>query len=969
MELSRRNLTVLASALAMALPAMVSGPTHAQQQEQEQAADMDRVQVTGSRIRRSGFDSPAPVQIIDRDEIDRSGHVRLADLIQEISSSGSAINTAFNSPDSGGDGSERVSLRNLGPDRTLVLVNGRRWVRGTTQAGVSNSADLSTIPVSAVERIEILTGGASSIYGSDAIAGVVNIITRKDFTDTEVSAQYGSFDDGDGEEEAYSLTMGRSSDKGNILVSLSHTSQKAIMAGDRKISRVPTFGADQFGGPISRGSSATPEGRFVVVDPTGNVLDLTRREGAPGTPTLDDLRPFDGTADRFNFAPDNFLQIPLEQTSAYIQASHEFSPNFRFFTEGFYNKRESDQLQAPVPLFLGSAGILPLNVGVSAENPFNPFGFDLDPNDNLILIGRRAVEFGTRDFFSEVDTWRWTGGLEGNFLFADRAFDWDISYTYSQSDRSAQIENLLNHERLAQALGPLDQCTGSCVPFNLFGGQLGTGNVPGSGGSITPEMIEFVTFTAVEQNEQEMVNWLANISGEVIDLPYGPLTFAAGFEKRREFARDTPDSTAVAGAGAASVSGGVRAPTSGRLNMEAFHGEVNIPLLANLPGARVLEIDGSLRYTDFDQFSSETVGRIGLRWRPIEDLLVRASFAEGFRAPGVQELFGGLGVADPALTDPCSNFLTSGASQTVIDNCIAQGVPTDGSFEQINPQIRITRGGNPDLEPETSDSITIGGAWTPEFIPGLRVSVDYFDIELENSITSIGAQSILNACAQSGRLCNLIERSVSGEVSFLLDGQVNIGRTETSGIDFAIDYQLPTRFGQFRGIWQGTWLDEFTETVPDLSDPGAPPEIRQLKGRLLGGQPDRSFPDLKTNLDLLWAYGAWEAAWRIQHIGDYTEDCSDGLTPSLTDLGLCSMPNADDPGQSQNRIGSTFYHDVQLSYHLERFRDLDARLSVGVNNLFDRDPPVSFSAFANSFDATQHRIPGSVLYGRLNVTF
>ncbi len=965
MSKQQPKLSLMAVALATALPAFLAGNVAAQ--DQPEAVEVDRIEVTGSRIRRTDFEGPAPVLVVDRQEIERSGHIRLADLLQELTSSGSALNTAFNSPDSGGDGGERVSLRNLNPERTLVLVNSRRWVRGTTQAGVSNSADLSTIPVAAVERIEVLTGGASSVYGSDAIAGVINIITRKDFIGTEASAQYGVTGDNDGNEQSYSLTMGRGDERSNILFSLSHNKQDEIMAADRAISRVPQFGADAFGGPISRGSSATPEGRFIVVDPnTGQVFDLTRQEGAPGT-SLDAFRPFDGTADRFNFAPDNFLQIPLDQTSVYLHATHEFSPQFRLFTEAMFNNRQSVQLQAPVPLFLGSAGILPLNVGVSAENPFNPFDFDLDPNTNLVLIGRRFVEAGTRNFSSDVDTWRWTGGVEGEFEVADRRFDWDVSYTFSESKRTATIENLVNHDRLALALGPLSQCTGECVPFNIFGGQQGTGNAPGSGGSITQEMIDFVTFTAVENNEQRMVNWLANISGELFQLPAGPLGFAAGFEKRREFAADTPDSISAAGSGAASVSGGIRAPTSGRINLEAWYAELAVPLISGRPGIDLLELSGSVRNSDFDQFGSETTTRVGLRWRPSSDLLLRASFAEGFRAPGVQDLFGGLGVADPQLNDPCSNFLAGGASQTVIDNCIAQGVPADGSFEQINPQIRITRGGNPDLEPETSDSYTIGAVWSPTFAPGLGVTVDYYRIELDNTITSIGAQSILDACAQSLRLCDLIDRSASGEVSRLLDTQVNIGSTEVSGLDFAVRYVLPdTAFGRFAGVWNASYLNTFKESVPDFSDADAPEEVRDLTGRLLTGQPDRSFPEWRHTLDLTWEHGPWDASWSIQHIDGYQENCSDGLVPTFTELGLCSNPDPVDP---TNRLGSVTYHDVQASLRLEQFTQLGARFTLGINNLFDKDPPVSTAAFANSFDATQHRIPGRFFYGRVNVDF
>jgi iron complex outermembrane recepter protein len=964
MQSKMPRLTLLSAALAAALPVMLDNPVQAQEAE---STEFDRVQVTGSRIRRTDFEGPAQVLVIEREDIERTGHIRLGELLQDLTSSGSAINTAFNAPDQGGDGSVRVSLRNLGPERTLVLVNGRRWVRGTTQAGVSNSADLSTIPAAAVERIEVLTGGASSVYGSDAIAGVINIITRRDYVGTSASAHYGTTDSSDGQEEAYSLTMGRGDGRSNLLVNFSYTKQDEIMAGDRAISRVPQFGADQFGGQISRGSSATPEGRFFVIDPDGNVLDLTLRDGAPTNPTLADFRPFDGTSDRYNFAPDNYLQIPLTQTSLFVQAGHEFSPNLNFFAEGVYNKRVSVQLQAPVPLFLGSAGILPMYVGVSAENPYNPFGYDLDPNTNLVLIGRRFIEAGTRNYRGDVETWRFSSGFEGNFEAADRMFDWDVSYTFSQSTRNATIDNLVNHDRLAQALGPLSGCTGACVPFNIFGGQGGTGDAPGSGGSITQEMVDFVTYTAIEKNEQRMINWLANFGGELVNLPAGPLAFAVGFEKRREFAADTPDPLAAAGLGAASVSGGQRAPTSGRLNLEAWYAEINAPLLAGRPGADILELSGSLRSSDYDQFGSETTGRVGLRWRPSEDLLFRASYSEGFRAPGVQELFGGLGVADPELTDPCSNFLATGASQTVINNCIAQGVPADGSYEQINPQIRITTGGNPDLEPETAESVTLGGVWSPDFVPGLTLMLDYYEIEMNNTISSIGAQSILDACAQSGRLCNFIERSASGEVSRLLDTQVNIGSTETAGFDFAADYQTRgTGFGDFRYLLRGTHTTRFKESVPDLSDPNAPEEVRDLLGTLLPGQPDRSFPEWKATFELIWANGPWSASWSTHYVHNYRENCADGLVPSFSELGLCSNP---DPVRPTNRLGSVTYHDVRVSYHFDRLDFANARFTLGVNNLFDRDPPVSTAAFSNSFDASQHRMPGQFFYGRLHLDF
>jgi len=949
---------------------LASMPTQGNTQPaEEEAREFDRVQVTGSRIRRIDTEGPSPVLTIDREAIDRTSHTRVGEILQDLTSSGSAINTAFNSPDSGGDGGVRVSLRNLEPERTLVLVNGRRWVNGTTQAGVSGSADLSTIPLAVVDRIDVLKGGASSVYGSDAIAGVINIIMRDDFEGMSVSAQYGEWDDGDGEDTSVSVTMGHSTDRGNLVFNLSRTEQKAIMAADRKITRVPQWGADVFGGAISRGSSATPEGRFFFTDPnTGETRDLTLRDAGPADPNnpdANDFRPFDPTRDTYNFAPDNFLQIPLDQDSAYVQGSYDISDNVTFFAEALYNNKETFQLQASAPLFLGSAGILPLDVGVSADNPFNPFGFDLDPMDNLVIIGRRFIEAGTRDYLSNVDTWRMVTGLEGDFTVGNRLFQWDVSNMYTQSVRTQRTENLVNHDNLRQALGPVADCTDPCVPFNIFGGQAGTGDAPGSGGSITPEMVDFVTFTAVEKNEQTMNSFLANISGDITDLPAGPLAFAAGFESRREFAADTPDSLSAAGSGAASVSGGQRAPTSGRLNMQAVYGELSVPLLAGREFAELLEVNLSIRNSDYEAFGSETTSRVSGLWRPVENLLIRGTYSEGFRAPGVQDLFGGQGVVDPQLDDPCSDFLNTGVSQEVIDNCVDQGVPADGSYTQLNPQIRVTTGGNPELGPETSESTSIGFVYSPEWADGLNISMDYYDIDVENTITSIGAQSILDACANSLRLCDFIERSGSGEVSFLLDSNVNIGRTQVSGVDLNVSYVFPeTPYGNFRADLQASYLESFKETVPDFSDPDAPAETRELSGRLISGQPDRSFPEWKSRLNVGWDHSNWAAVWTLDFTDGYVENCSDGFQPSFSDFGLCSDP--DHPDGARNRLGSTTYHDVQLSYF---FDQRDITISGGIDNLFDKTPPVSTSAFANSFDATQHRIPGQFAYVRLTADF
>ncbi|GJM10005.1 MAG: TonB-dependent receptor [Lysobacteraceae bacterium] len=959
MQLTRNNLyRAIRIGLSAGIASTFALPALAQD---EDAAQLDRVEVTGSRIKRADIEGANPVLVIQREDIARTGLANIGDVLQQMTISGSAINNLFNAPDSGGDGTTRVDIRNLGPDRTLVLVNGRRWVKGTTSSGVSNSVDLSTIPVSIVQRIEVLKDGASAVYGSDAIAGVINIITRGDYDGAEVQGQFGRNDEGDGEVQSFNASVGASSDRGNVYFNAAYTKQEDVFAGDRIISSEPTFGTG-----VSRGSSATPQGRFIFTDPnTGITHDLTRDPTAPSNPSASDFRPFNGAQDRFNFAPDNYLQIPYEQTSIFTQGSYALTDTLTLKAEALYNNRQSQQLQAPAPLFAGSAGILP-GVDISATNAYNPFGFDLNAASNFILAGRRFVEAGTRDYFQNVDTYRFGSGIEGSFEAADRFWEWSAWYTYAKSENSEITENLVNHQRLAQATGPsyvrsdgtfgcgtsaATAITG-CVPFNFFGGL----------GSISQAMVDYVTFTSQESNSQEQRNYLGNISGDLFDLPAGPLGFAAGYEWRKESAQDTPDALSVAGIGGASVSGQGRQPTRGSIKVKSFYVEFAVPLLSDVPGAQMLELNLQSRHSDFDSFGTTTNSKLGLRWQPFSDLLVRGTLSEGFRAPGVQDLFGGVGLVDPTLTDPCSDLNNSGASPTVVANCAAQGVPADGSYVQINAQIRVTTGGNPNLQPERSDNATLGLVYSPSWADGFDLELDYYRIELDNTITTVGAQTILDACANSLSLCQFITRDNNGNVTRLLDTGVNIGGTDVSGVDLSMRYQFPaTDYGMFSATWVTSYLHKFEEIIPNPVDPSQPPIVDDNVGFNEG---DDAFPEFKSNLALVWDYQNWGASWRMQYIDGMNENCADGLTPTLSDLGLCSLPNAQ--GGPQNHIGSTTYHDVQGSYFLN---DWDSRLTVGINNITDKGPPRSITASANSFDASTYRLPGRHWYLRWTTNF
>lgn len=380
----------LRDAVLVALVAGVASTATAQAQE---ATNLDRISVTGSRIKSTDIETSQPVLSLTRADIEKQGVTSVADILQRVAANGAALNRTFNN---GGDGSAGVSLRNLGSERTLVLVNGRRWT-----TGLDGSVDLNTIPTAMIERIDILKDGASTIYGSDAIAGVVNIITKQNFDGAEVNAYKGQYSDGDGEREAYDFTLGTVTDRASITVGASYVNEKSVMAGDRKISAG--------GPPFFSGQSATGiPGSYVR---NGNQYIIIN-----GVET-----PFDANVHGYNTAPDNYLLTPNERTSLFVLGSYNVTDNITFRTEAMYNERKSEQLLASMPV---------TGQRLSAASMYNPYGVELTG------VNRRFNESGGRSFNQNVKNWHFYGGFEGFFEFADRNFDWDVGYRYDKTDQN-----------------------------------------------------------------------------------------------------------------------------------------------------------------------------------------------------------------------------------------------------------------------------------------------------------------------------------------------------------------------------------------------------------------------------------------------------------------------------------------------------------------------------------------------------
>jgi iron complex outermembrane receptor protein len=929
------------------LLALGAGVSHAAAQA---ASDVEEIVVTGSRIRTSPLERDQPVVQIDQAFVAKQGLTSTVDVLQRIPSAGGGLNGKFNNsgnfgnpPDGGGvgAGSAEIDLRYLSSRRVLVLVDGLRWVPGAAASGVPGSVDLNTIPTAMISRMEVLQEGASPIYGSDAIAGVVNIITKDRQEGFAATAQIGESDHGDGFAQDYNLSWGAGEGATHIVVGGGYFKQDPIYASDRAISRFPSpFATSCLEGGCSSG---TPLGRFIVSDPnTGQDLDMTLKQAlAVGqTPTYDPADPtgagssFKGftTADRFNFQPYNYILTPLERISLFGSVTQDLTDKIQFRVRASYVQRKSANQAAPLPLFVGpdaGNGNLLDTVSVDATNPYNPFGFTLQPG-TYAFIGRRLIEAGPRHYEQEVDTWNVTGVLSGDFDVGERNWHWDINALYSRNHAEQTFTGNVNAQRVQQALGPVSQCVATCVPLNIFGGA----------GTITPDMLSFIGFTQQDVSQQELTDVSANLTGDLFDLPAGPLAFAVGVERRRTEGYFQPDAIVAAG-----LSSDIPAqPASGKITVKEAYGELRIPILADQPFFYRLDASLAARYFDYSTSGADETYKIGGTWRPVEEFLVRGSWAQGYRAPSIGELFGTASRFDQEVTDPCSG-LTAATPSNIRANCIAAGVPASGSYTQLNPQVSVITSGNRNLVPETSRSYNVSGVWQPKALRDTpwssRVSLEvaYTDIRLKKAIQAQNGQSLLDRCAQTGDAlsCATISRTSSGAISGIANPLINIGGIDTRALDINFEWVSPEwDVGQFAAHWYTTRLLEFTEFVPTSS--GLAPIAREGTER---GSPDQAYPKTKSTLMLDWDKADFGA--------------------TLTGRYISKVQESGDP----NKLEARLYVDAQLRWR-PSFLDEDLGVAIGVNNLFDKDPPGCVTCGLNNYDPNAYDAPGRLFYLRLS---
>jgi iron complex outermembrane receptor protein len=905
--------------------------------------------VTGSRIRHNPLDQKSPITFVDKSDIEKTGLNSVSEVLQQLPSVGGGLNNRFNTSGNNGNppdgagvgaGAAEIDLRHLGSKRTLVLVDGLRFVNGASASGVPGSVDLNVIPESMIDRVEVLQDGASAIYGSDAIAGVVNIITKHEQQGLQLSAQLGVQDEGDGFTQNYQASWGNGLDKTTqIVVGASFVKNGSVFAGDRAISAFPV----PYGTSCTQGgcSSGTPNARLIVLqnpalpyDPgctdedtcnpiipaTNPFVDITLKQPVIGTaPNYPgDYKPFT-SADRFNFAPYNYLETPLERLGGFINIRQEITPETHFTVKLIANRRNSKNQAAPLPLFVGpdaGNGNLLDTIVIDATNPYNPFGVNLD-SSNFSFIGRRLVEAGPRRYAQHVDTYYGTATLDGQFGIGANQWYWDVNGFWGHNKATQAFTGDVNAQKLAIALGPVATCaaTQGCVPFDIFGGE----------GSISQAMLDYVGYTEHDSSSQDLIGASANISGKLMPLGGGELGIAAGAEYRELKGRFDPDPITAAGF----TSDIPAQPTKGSYHVGEVYGELDAPLFT------ILDVTGAVRYSDYSSSGGKATWKVGANFTPTPDLRFRGSYGTGFRAPTIGELFGSKTRFDAQLADPCST--SQNPTGTVLANCQAAGVPA--GFEQNNPQISVVTGGNPDLKAETSKGLVLGAVWSPAAMEHrVSLEVDYYHISVDGAIQQVDAATILANCYEAGDpvACAAVPRTASGQITQIQGILQNIGGIRTSGFDVNLSAHTPREsWGQLSLTANHSFLTQYDELVPTATGT----LVVHRKGTEIGS-PYNGFPKLKFVDSLDWNLAQYGATLTGRYISSMKE--SDGHT----------MP-------------SRLMFDGQLRWNPDFMKNLG--LAVGVNNIFKVSPAVCTTCGIPNYDPNFYDIPGRYFYARVSL--
>lgn len=968
----------------------VALPAHAQESTVDaastSAADSGEIVITGSRLRSPNLESVSPVTTVSGEEFAIRGTVRTEDLVNQLPQVFAAQGAA-NSNEA--TGTAQVDLRGLSPSRTLVLINGRRLPYGSPK---NIPSDLNQVPTPLIQSVEVLTGGASAVYGSDAIAGVVNFKLMENFSGIRFTGNIAGFQHTNDRDDLRGLL-----DRNNVRVPGAYlkpdktvwtgftTEVSAVVGGNiddnrgnvtayatyRKVN--PILQRDYDYSACALGATGTGGTEFSCSgSPTNAPANLTNAGGIPGLPTSFRVTgdgQFTAGSQTYNFAPLNYYQRPDERYTLGAMAHYEVNKNFEPYVEASFME---DRSVAQIAPGTNSAGITVGAGSISGINCDNPFlsaqqanflctsrglstGSIYDTAGNYtgpqsvaqgVLVARRNVEGGARQDDIQHQSYRIVIGARGEIA---GPFRYDVYGLYSKVSYRSRFTGDANRRRTANAFNAVRNSAGQivcainadanpnnndarCSPLDYFGPQASQAAVD--------YVAEFKSITG----DTNLVNVVAAIDGNLgewgFTSPFAKngVAVAFGYEFRKNSVDYQPDEVYQAAASP-------ELPINGSIAVKEFFGELNVPLVEDVPFFQSVSFEGAYRYSDYESGFNTDTYKLGLNWSPIRDFRFRGSYQRAVRAPNVIELFSSQQLFEVELTenadgsyDPCSGP----TPVATFEQCARTGV-TAAQYGNIvdNPagQFNSLIGGNPDLQPETAKTLSLGAVFEPRFAPGLTISLDYFDIKVEGLVGSVNPNLAVPNCLNSGDpyFCGLIQRSPGsgslwqGENGFFRRFNVNTGSLQTKGVDVAVDYRmnlddLGIGGGRVNFNLVGTYLDSY-KTVPLPNSPTS--DVYECKG-LYAGLCGRPRPEWRHKFMTTWAPTerfSLTGTWRYVSSVKIAQSSNQ---PALT--GSFSGVNRE--------LGSRSYFDLAAS--LEARKDLIFR--AGVNNLLDKNPPLTTTA-------------------------
>ena len=928
---------------------------------------LQTVTVTGSLIRSVDVETAQPVTELSHEALQQQGFVSVGQILQNVSSVGS---TGTSTQSSLGDiVGQYASLRGLGAPRTLILVDGQRY---TTD--IFGQTDLSTLPSSLIDSVEILQDGASTIYGADAIAGVINIHTKNVeglFLDTYNSTYApGNY----GKNSQFSLTGGHKFSRGSVTFNMTFQNTDQIMASQVWFAKNGYEGLPQFPSSVSQAPFGTINGATTASGAPVNLpFPLTVNMGQNGTnianyhpSTFGVVYPSQYSAnDYFNQAPYQTLQPSNRLRSYFLKGDFDITDHIKAVFTGTYNTNNAIDAIGGYPLSSqtpANGANLAKALGLPAGSLGTAYFPTLSPNSYYNPLPGDAVSFTlpletpNRVTTNDIKQEGFRTGLEGDFSMGENEFNWDAGYSdyrYILDDFGPGNLNLVN---LYNAVGPSflgangqvecgtpGHAIAGCVPLNPFSGS----------GGLSPAEINYLNYDTFVHSWSQERQAEANLSGDMFTFPQvlgeGDATFAIGGDHRDVSGGVTPDSYTQLGLNTNLQQN----PGSGSYGINEAYAEINLPVLKDMPGAQLLDFDIAHRYSHYSNFGTTNNNSYKLSWKPIDDLLFRASYGTGFRAGSISNLYGGTMQSFTSYTDPCDVVYGLAANNpTVAQRCVTgignlpgvgagfRQLQTDGS-PVAGPNSTSTTpyytGANANLKPETSKNFTAGVVYSPSWFTGFNITADMYRIRVDNVITLPSADSILSNCYLLGETqqCDQFQRSAAnGQVINLLQAVTNEGFIDEHGDDMSASYLFPdTPVGKFKIDTNGTYITELRE---QLAVPG--PVTDSSLGsydEILG--PVWRFRDT-TNLN--WSLGNFGATWTIRYYSSLQESCRSD-NPALQQFFPCDNVNGNVQGQQSGlyRQAGIAFNDVQFSWTAP----WKGKFSLGATDVFNKRTQLSYT--------------------------